>query len=229
MGAAVAMGGAADAESPPCVAGSTRGMREHVGEEIQGGEKPIGRGAINGGPVLSNNRTTPQVSPTPLAIEGALADSNPPLAGRGRETRDAETIEQGRSWKKRSRRKLRGNIIAHALFLQHFFRRSRVVKPGCWSQGGLAGVRVFRPPLIYGCGGGQNLAPEGAFDAQKRLALRGTAWYANYVMLLRKLRSGRRPAALVTYCGQGGVTEGIRRVWRRPLDVRQELMDLVTI
>ena len=47
--------------------------------------------------------------------------------------------------------------------------------------------------------------------AQRKLAQQATAWYQNYVALLRKLRSGHAPTALVTFCGQGGVSEGVRR------------------
>ena len=36
-------------------------------------------------------------------------------------------------------------------------------------------------------------------------------WYRCYVELLRRLRSGCTPSALVTFCGQGGTCEGVRR------------------
>ena len=45
----------------------------------------------------------------------------------------------------------------------------------------------------------------------RRLSREACLWYQNYVALLRRLRSGRRPCAVVGFCGQGGVTEGIRR------------------
>ena len=55
------------------------------------------------------------------------------------------------------------------------------------------------------------MAPESLFAAQRAKARAACAWYQNYVALLRRLRAGRRPTAVVGFCGQGGVSEGIRR------------------
>ena len=112
---------------------------------------------------------------------------------------------------RRRRRKLVGDLDAHARFLQHFYRRSTAVKPGGWVSGGLRGVRIWRPHTVFGCAGGQNLAEESDFLAVKKEAEMATAWYQNYVLLLKRLDLGRTPTALVGYCGQGGVTEGVRR------------------
>ena len=115
------------------------------------------------------------------------------------------------TWRRRMRRKRFGSLEAHARYLQHLFRRSRNVRPGCWSKGGMCGLLVYRPPTIFACRGGSALAGEKLFEAQRRRAREATAWYQNYVALLRRLRSGRTPTAVVGFCGQGGVSEGIRR------------------
>jgi hypothetical protein len=52
---------------------------------------------------------------------------------------------------------------------------------------------------------------EGAFAAQGDLAARAVDWYRHYVSLLRRLSSGHTPVAIVSYCGQGSTTEGVRR------------------
>ena len=114
-------------------------------------------------------------------------------------------------WKTRRQRKLKGKLEAHARFLQFYFRQSRRVRSGCWQRGGMVGLWFYRPRTVFGCDRGRNLASTAEHDAQKARARRATAWYANYVALLRRLRSGRTPSAVVGFCGQGGVTEGIRR------------------
>jgi hypothetical protein len=55
------------------------------------------------------------------------------------------------------------------------------------------------------------LAADSTFEAGRRGAQAACAWYQNYVALLRRLRAGRRPTAIVGFCGQGGTSEGIRR------------------
>ena len=50
-----------------------------------------------------------------------------------------------------------------------------------------------------------------AFAAQADLAARAIDWYRHYVSLLRRLSSGHTPVAIVSYCGQGSTTEGVRR------------------
>lgn len=51
----------------------------------------------------------------------------------------------------------------------------------------------------------------GAFAVQGDLAARAVDWYRHYVSLLRRLSSGHTPVAIVSYCGQGSTTEGVRR------------------
>ena len=119
----------------------------------------------------------------------------------------------GESKRKRRRRRKRSEskLLAHALFLQYMFRRSRMVRPGCWSRGGWRGLRLYRPPSVFGCRNGLLLASEEDFEEQRRRAERVLGWYANYVLLLRRFRSRRTPTALVTFCGGGGVSEGVKR------------------
>ena len=115
------------------------------------------------------------------------------------------------TWRRRMRRKRFGNLVAHARYLQYLFRRTRNVRPGCWSRGGMRGLLVYRVPPVFACRGGSALAGESSFIMQQRRAREATAWYQNYVALLRRLRSGRTPTAVVGFCGQGGVSEGIKR------------------
>ena len=117
----------------------------------------------------------------------------------------------GATWKRRKRRKLVGSLEAHARFLQYCFRRTRAVRPGCWRPGGMVGLVWFRPVTRFACGSGASLAAEAEFEAQSALAARALAWYQNYCDLLRARRAGRTPTAIVGFCGQGGVSEGIRR------------------
>ena len=70
---------------------------------------------------------------------------------------------------------------------------------------------VFRPTVVFGCQGGAALATKEDFAAARQRAREACAWYQNYVALLRRLQSGRTPSAVVGFCGQGGVTVGIRR------------------
>ena len=126
-----------------------------------------------------------------------------PVCGRSTKTSVAK--------RRRRRRKLVGDLSAHASFLQFVFRRTTTRWPGCWRRGGLAGKRWWRPVEVFACLGGINLASEGAFEEQSRLASQALSWYRNYVYLLRRLDSGRTPTALVTFCGQGGTSEGVKR------------------
>ena len=61
------------------------------------------------------------------------------------------------------------------------------------------------------CRDGRQMADASDFAAQRARASRVLSWYRQYTLLLRRLSSGRTPVALVTYCGQGAVAEGIRR------------------
>ena len=99
-----------------------------------------------------------------------------------------------------------------ARFLQHFFRRSTQVKPGCWSKGGLASLHVLRPVRAPGCAHGQNLATPQQWDKQRERAMKCMRWYKQYLIVLKKSRSGMAPLVLDLCCKSGGASEGIRRV-----------------
>ena len=141
----------------------------------------------------------------PLSGGGAACDEPVVMAVCGR--LDGASASKRR----RRRRKLVGDLAAHAKFLQFVFRRTTGRWPGCWRKGGLHGKAWWRPVEVFGCRGGLGLAGEGAFVAQGQLAGRALDWYRNYVYLLRRLESGKSPTALVTFCGQGGTSEGVRR------------------
>ena len=134
-------------------------------------------------------------------------DIRAPAAGEGK----LSDVEFGSSFRRRKRRKLRGALGAHASFLQHIFRRSTTLRPGCWRRGGMVGLIISRPVTTFACRGGMNNAPERVFEEQRLRGLAACGWYENYARLLQKLSSGAAPTALVTFCGQGGVSEGIRQ------------------
>jgi hypothetical protein len=100
----------------------------------------------------------------------------------------------------------------HARFLQHFFRRSRAIRPGCWSAGGMAGLVLFRPVKSPTCGHGMNLAPESVFEAQRARWLRGKSWLKQHALLLKRFQSGLSPMVLDLFCCAGGVSAGAIQV-----------------
>ena len=114
-------------------------------------------------------------------------------------------------WKARRRRTITGDMTGHVRFLQHWYRRAVRRRPGCWRRGGLRGLVLWRPCTFFACHSGLSLAADSTFEAGRRGAQAACAWYQNYVALLRRLRAGRRPTAIVGFCGQGGTSEGIRR------------------
>ena len=124
---------------------------------------------------------------------------------------DEGELPAPRAYVRRPRRKPTGSMEAHVRFLQHVFRRAREVRPTCWTRGGMRGLVIRRPPTVFGCKNGLELASDEEFDEQRRKALEVTAWYEQYVSIHRRLHSGRTPTALVTFCGEGGVVEGVRR------------------
>ena len=75
----------------------------------------------------------------------------------------------------------------------------------------MVGLIISRPVTTFACRGGMNNAPERVFEEQRLRGLAACGWYENYARLLQKLSSGAVPTALVTFCGQGGVSEGIRQ------------------
>ena len=122
-----------------------------------------------------------------------------------------DTIPSTRTWKRRRRRKLVGALLPHVIFLQYLFRRTRRIRPGCWSRGGMRRLFWWRPTTVFGCCGGARLAAECEFQAQQTRAREALAWYRCYTRLLQRLSSGHAPTALVTFCSQGGTSEGVRR------------------
>ena len=113
----------------------------------------------------------------------------------------------------RRKRKVRAREMpGHASFLQYVFRRYLAIRHRSWVKGGLCRAPVlYRPPCVYGCRNGLALAGEVKWAEQRVLATQVLKWYENYVYLHRRLHSGRTPSALVTFCGEGGVSEGVRR------------------
>ena len=89
----------------------------------------------------------------------------------------------------------------------------------------MKGMLFYRPVTRFACMDGQNLAPEGMFVQQQEKAAKVLAWYRQYVELLRLLRSGRTPSAVVGFSGQGGVSEGVRRAGgaSHGQDIREQL------
>ena len=67
---------------------------------------------------------------------------------------------------------------------------------------------IYRPVTRTRCVDG--IASEEDFAAQRRRARRVLMWYRQYSELLRKLM-GRQPELVDLFCGEGGVSEGIRR------------------
>ena len=113
---------------------------------------------------------------------------------------------------------------AHARFLQHWFRRTRALAaaragrtptaPPAWSRGGMRGLLpIYRPVHRPRCTDG--IASEADFAEQRRRARRVLMWYRQYAELLRKLQ-GRQPELVDLFCGEGGVSEGIRRAGLSP-------------
>ena len=80
----------------------------------------------------------------------------------------------------------------------------------------MRGLAMYRPVFRTRCMDG--LASEEEFEAQRRRAQRVLRWYRQYPELLRKLM-GRQPEVIDLFCGQGGVSEGIRRSGLAPSGV----------
>ena len=135
-----------------------------------------------------------------------------------REVRDLETYLM-RPVPMRRRTESARVLAAHASFLQYWYRRTRASAaarlllhpdaPTAWSPGGMRGLLpIFRPVTRTRCTDG--IASEDDFAAQRRRARRVLMWYRQYAELLRKLM-GRQPELVDLFCGEGGVSEGIRR------------------
>ena len=72
---------------------------------------------------------------------------------------------------------------------------------------------IYRPVHRPRCTDG--IASEAVFAEQRRRARRVLMWYRQYAELLRKLQ-GRQPELVDLFCGEGGVSEGIRRAGLSP-------------
>ena len=168
---------------------------------------PVEEVTLKGAERASSDEPLSSVMDTmrPPSDKRAASDGTLPMRTNGR------SVPVPAARKRRRRRKLVGDLAAHARFLQFTFRRTSMRWPGCWSRGGLRGKVWWRPVETFGCRGGLNLARESEFERQSRLASRAMDWYRNYVYLLRRLDSNRTPTALVTFCGQGGTSEGVKR------------------
>ncbi len=61
------------------------------------------------------------------------------------------------------------------------------------------------------CKGGRSLATPEEFETQALVAKDVLNWYGKYVTLHKLWHGNVKPSALVAFCGQGGVTEGVVR------------------
>ena len=109
-----------------------------------------------------------------------------------------------------------GRMEPHILFLQFYFRATRILRPGCWSAGALRAPALASRLLWWAgparrCNGGANLATDREFEMQRELSGRMLDWYGVYATILRRLESGVAPKALNAFCGAGGDAEGCRR------------------
>ena len=141
-----------------------------------------------------------------------------------KEVRDAEAHLM-RPVPQRRRTESRRVLEAHARFLQIVFRRTARLAalrcsrdspsaPSAWSRGGMRGLLpIFRPVHRTRCAEG--IASPEDFERQRLRSRRVLMWYRQYSELLRKLL-GRQPEVLDLFCGQGGVSEGIRRAGLAP-------------
>ena len=145
-------------------------------------------------------------------LHSTIDSDNPwsPLAALGdKEWRDGDIPA---IYGRRKRRVYDREIPGHARFLQYLFRRIVALRPGGWRRGGLHRLPIlYRPPCVYGCRNGLALASKDEMAAQAMRSSKVVEWYENYVRIHRRMHSGKTPSALVSYCGEGGVSEGIRR------------------
>ena len=197
----------------------TNTVLESVSREVPGSEEPgegWSRVTSRGGGVLSKSRLVcppgggcpPPLTPLPQVLDVSNSFSvlaveeggDDPLPSSGDVDR----------WPRRPRVVPFGSVEAHARFLQHVFRRTVRRRPGCWRVGGLKGLSWWRPPTVFACRNGLLLATKEQRAAQVAESQRVLAWYDNYVRLHKRWHSLQTPNALVTFCGEGGVSEGVR-------------------
>ena len=78
---------------------------------------------------------------------------------------------------------------------------------------------IWRPVRSPACGYGMRVASGLEFEAQAARFDQVLQWDAQALKLLQRLESGRAPAFLDLFCGDGGVSEGGRRVGATPVGV----------
>ena len=115
-----------------------------------------------------------------------------------------------------ARAKRLGELAAHVRYVQWVFRAVCALAPGRWRRGRLSPAVLTlvcwcRKPRRSRCRMGTALAAADEFEAQRALADQMLDWYGQYVVVLRRLRSGVIPACYDGFCGGGGWSEGIRR------------------
>lgn len=181
-------------------------------------EEACGEEAVDGGEPLAGS--TEAGAPRLGAKKPRRGPRSP------REVRDLEAFQM-RPVPMRRRSENPLVLEAHARFLQHVFRRTRRLAvlrgartgspPTAWGKSGLRGLLpVYRPVHRPRCTDG--LANEDDFEEQGRRARRVLMWYRQYSELLKKLL-GRQPEVVDLFCGEGGVSEGIRRAGLSPFGV----------
>ena len=161
----------------------------------------------------------PLASRSPVDLSGcSLCDSLD--IGESRVEARSEEIEAARAGGERgfelSSSPVQVRLNRHSLgcgrYLQHFFRGARRIRPDCWqTPGGLANLAVIRPVTRPACDHGQSLSPTSEFEAQARRASGLFQWYRQYILLLKRFRSGQTPLVLDLFCKAGGASEGFRR------------------
>ena len=218
----------------PSASGFAESEGQRPSREFEGGDESSSRVSPAGSPE-GGGWSVPKSRALPTPRGGAVGSPPPPpqvltsgsrfaplAEGFGSPTEArAEAVAEGtgvrvresgvKSYRRNRRWKPMGDVAAHARYLQHVFRRTRAIRPGCWVKGGLRGLTWWRAPTVFACHNGLDLAPPNAFERQRRRAEGVLAWYSAYVVLHRRLHSSRTPTALVDFCGEGGVSEGVRR------------------
>ena len=108
-------------------------------------------------------------------------------------------------------RRFGARTLAWTRYLQHFFRRSLAVKPGCWTHGGLSQLLIWRPTRAPACAHGLNLANPTDWVRQRETSEKCMRWYRQYLTLLKRFKSGMAPLMIDICCSAGGASEGARR------------------
>ena len=155
----------------------------------QGRELPVGPPGL---------RATPREPGIERLAKGADAEgADAEARGQGRELPvgfpsrhvrgEAPAVRDRAAWARCQAKRPLGETVAHARFLQDYFRRAVRVRPGCWSRGGMVGLWWARPQTKFRCEGGKNLAEGHEFETYHREVLRPCLdWYRGYVAALAR-------------------------------------------